>query len=55
MADRWSTVRRHDGDRAPGLDLSRLIVMGFLIAALLGLVTGLGWIGCQLVRHQLGG
>jgi hypothetical protein len=54
MPDRWSTVRRHDGDPAPGLDLSRVVVVGFLIAALLGLLTGLGWMGCQLVRNQFG-
>lgn len=55
MPDRWSTVRRHDGEPAPGLDLSRAIVVGFLIAAMLGLLTGLGWMGCQLVRSNFGG
>jgi hypothetical protein len=55
MADRWFTVRRHDGDAAPGLDVSRVLVLGFLIAALLGLATGLGWMGCQLIRNQFGG
>ena len=55
MPKRWSTVRRHDGEPAPGLDLSRVIVVGFLIAALLGLLAGLGWMGCQLVRSQWGG
>ena len=55
MPGRWSTVRRHDGERAPGLDLSRVIVLGFLIAALLGMVTGLGWVSCQLVRNHFGG
>jgi hypothetical protein len=29
--------------------------MGFLIAAILGLISGLGWMGCQLVRNQFGG
>ena len=28
---------------------------GFLIAALLGLGDGLGWMGCQFVRNQFGG
>ena len=55
MPERWSTVRRHHGDRAPGLDLSRVIVLGFVIAALLGMVTGLGWMGWQLVRNHFGG
>jgi hypothetical protein len=55
MSGRWSTVRRHDDEAAPGLDLSRVIVMGFLIAALLGMATGLGWMGFQFVRRQFGG
>lgn len=55
MADRWFTVRRHDGDSAPGLDVSRALVLGFLIAGLLGLATGLGWMGCQLIQRQIGG
>jgi hypothetical protein len=55
MADRWHTVRRHDRGSGPGLDLSRVIVMGFLIAALFGMATGVGWVGCQLIRHQFGG
>jgi hypothetical protein len=50
MSQRWSTVRQRGGKSAPGLDASRLIVVGFLIAALLGLVMGLGWMSCQLVR-----
>ena len=37
MADRWSTVRRHDGEPAPASTCRGLLVLGFLIAALLGL------------------
>ena len=54
MGNRFTTIRRHDGESAPGLDLSRVIVIGFLIAAALGLMTGIGWMGCHLVRSQLG-
>ena len=54
MGNRFTTIRRHDGEPAPGLDLSRVIVIGFLIAAALGLMTGIGWMGCHLVRSQLG-
>ena len=39
MGNRFTTIRRHDGESAPGLDLSRVIVIGFLIAAALGLMT----------------
>ena len=55
MSTRWSTVRGHDEEPSPGVDLSRLLVLGFLIAALLGLVTGIGWVGCNLFRSQFGG
>jgi hypothetical protein len=55
MGNRFTTVRRHDGERAPGLDLSRVIVIGFLIAAALGLMSGIVWMGCQVVRSQLVG
>ena len=42
MGNRFTTTRRHDGESAPGLDLSRVIVIGFLIAAALGLMTAGG-------------
>jgi hypothetical protein len=51
MPNRWSTVRRRHGDSAPGLDLSRVIVIGFLVAALLGVLTGLGWIAWRLMSQ----
>jgi hypothetical protein len=55
MANRFTTVRRRDGDRSPGLDLSRVLVVGFLVAAALGLLTGIGWMGYQFFRAQFGG
>ena len=55
MGNRYTTVRRHDGDPSPGLDLSRVIVVGFLVAAALGLLTGIGWGGYQFLRAQFGG
>lgn len=55
MPDRWSTVRRHDGGRAPGLDLSRSIVVGFLVAAVMGLMAALGWLGYLWVSNLFGG
>ena len=55
MGNRYTTVRRHDGDPSPGLDLSRVIVVGFLVAAALGLLTGIGWMGYQVFRTHVGG
>lgn len=55
MGNRFTTVRRHDGDTSPGLDISRLLVIGFVIAALLGLLTGIGVMGYQFLRAQFGG
>ena len=56
MSGRWSTVpttrRRASAWPRP---VARASWSGFLIAALLGLVTGLGWMGCQFVRNQFGG
>jgi hypothetical protein len=34
---------------------SRILVLGFLIAALLGLLSGLGWMGWLFVRSHFGG
>ena len=55
MPNRWSTVRRQDEDQAPGLDLSRSVVVGFLIAAAIGLLAGIGWLGYLWVSRILGG
>ena len=55
MGNRFTTVRRHDGDPAPGVDASRIIVIGFLVAAALGFLTGIGWMGYQFLRTQFGG
>jgi hypothetical protein len=55
MGNRFTTVRRHDGDPSHGVDLSRVIVIGFLVAAALGFLTGIGWMGYQFLRTQFGG
>jgi len=55
MPNRWSTVRRHEEERAPGLDLSRAIVVGFLIAAAIGLLAGIVWLGYLWVSRLLAG
>jgi hypothetical protein len=55
MPSRWSTVQRHDAERAPGLDLSRGVVVGFLIAAAMGLLAGAGWLGYLWLSRLAGG
>ena len=54
MSNRFTTIRGTTATLA-GLDLSRVIVIGFLIAAVLGFLTGLGWMGYQFLRTQFGG
>ena len=55
MSRRWPTVATHDEEQPASPEVSRLLVIGFLIAALLGLLTGVGWIGWNLLRNQFGG
>ena len=40
MSRRWPSGRTHEEEQPASTELSRLLVMGFLIAALLGLLTG---------------
>jgi hypothetical protein len=55
VPNRWSTIRRRDDEPAPGLDLSRAIVVGFLIAAAIGLLAGVSWLGYLWVSRALSG
>ena len=55
MSTRWSTIRSHDDGQSPSADVSRLLVIGFLIAALLGLLTGLAWVGWNLIKFPFAG
>lgn len=55
MSARWSTIRKHDNESPGSLDISRLLVTGFLIAALLGLLTGVVWVAWNLLRNQFAG
>ena len=55
MSTRWSTIRKHDNESPGSIDVSRLLVMGFLTAALLGLLTGVVWVGWNLLSDLLGG
>ena len=55
MSTRWSTIRNHDNEQPASAEISRLLVMGFLIAAFLGLLTGVMWVGWNLLRSQFAG
>ena len=52
MSARWSTTRKH-GQPMGSVAVSRLIVMGFVVAALLGAGIGLVWVGWNLVKNWL--
>ena len=52
---RWSTIRKHDNEQSASAEVSRLLVMGFLIAALLGLLTGLAWVGWNVIKNPFAG
>jgi hypothetical protein len=55
MARRLSPYHRDTEEQPASREVSRLLVLGFLIAALLGLVTGAAWIAWNLIRiHVLG-
>ena len=55
MSRRWPTGRTHEVDEPASPELSRLLIMGFLVAAGLGLLTGLVWMGYEFLRAQFGG
>jgi hypothetical protein len=55
MARRLPLHRREEEEQPVSPDVGRVIVLGFVIAALLGLLIGVGWILWNLLRiHVLG-
>lgn len=55
MGRRLPLHRRDEEEQPASPDMGRLIVLGFLIAAVLGLLMGAAWIGWSLIRiHILG-
>lgn len=44
MSKRWPDNRRRDDEESASTEVSRLIAMGFLVAAILGFAIGIGWI-----------
>ncbi|MEO7276335.1 MAG: hypothetical protein ABIX28_20280 [Vicinamibacterales bacterium] len=55
MSRRPPPVRSHEEEPPASAGVSRLLVMGFLTAALLGFVLGVLWVGWQLIKHHVGG
>ena len=51
MSRRWPAGRTHEEEQPASTEVSRLLVIGFLIAALLGLLTGVVWVGWNLLRN----
>ena len=45
------TIERKRNDAPASASVSRVLVVGFLIAALLGLAAGVGWVGWNLVTR----
>jgi uncharacterized protein involved in exopolysaccharide biosynthesis len=55
MARRLPLHRREEEEQPVSPDVGRLIVLGFVIAVLLGVVIGAVWIAWNLIRiHVLG-
>ena len=55
MSRRWPSGRTNDEEQPASAGVSRLLVMGFLIAAILGLLIGVAWVGWNLVGNWLAG
>jgi hypothetical protein len=51
MSRRWPIERKREEDEPASPEVSRLLIMGFLIAALLGLATGVVWVAYNLVMR----
>jgi len=55
MSKRWPSGRAHEEEQPTSPEVSRLLVLGFLIAALLGLLTGAAWVGWNLLKNHFAG
>jgi len=51
MSRRWPAVRRQE-EEEPGSELTaRLLILGYLVAAGVGVLAGLIWIGWNLLHR----
>ena len=55
MSRRWPASRTHEEDPPASAEFTRLFVMGVLIAVLLGVFSGLGWMAYLYLSRQFGG
>jgi hypothetical protein len=55
MSRRLPAGRGFDEEQPASLEVSRVLVLGFIIAAILGLLCGVGWVGWNLVRNAFAG
>lgn len=50
MSRRWPIERREDSERPASGTVTRLLVLGFIVAGALGLIAGAIWIGWNLMQ-----
>lgn len=50
MSKRWPSGRSHDDELPASGAVSRALVLGFIVAAAMGLVAGVIWMGWNLIR-----
>lgn len=55
MARRRPLGRTHEEEQPASTPVSQLLVIGFLIAALLGLLIGVVWVSWNLLRNHFPG
>ena len=53
MSTRYPSGRPREEEPPASPEFSRLFIIGFLVAALLGLLTGVVWVAWNLVGRQL--
>ena len=54
MARHTPAVRRRNDEFETSPGVSRFVILGFVVAAILGLSTGVIWIAWNLIRRWLG-
>ena len=55
MARRLPPGRINEDEQVASTDVSRLLVLGFVIAGVLGFLIGVGWVAWNLIRPHFVG
>lgn len=55
MARRLPPGRVNEDEQVASADVSRLLVLGFIVAGALGVLIGLGWVIWNLIRPHMFG